>query len=238
MPGPELKAGARKLMADNAPKLFVISAILVLVETVMSELQFRLPGTSDAYTLFLDKLLAGEQPSLELFYTGLRPVGVALAALLWLISPVIEAGYMSYCLKVTRGAKGGYKDILDGFLFFGKIILISILSWVFILLWSLLLIFPGVIAAYRYRQAYYILLDDPKKGALQCIMESKRLMAGNKLDMFLLDLSFLGWVLLDYAVILIIPLPFSVPLVSVFLTPYMGLTRAGYYNTLINKLVV
>lgn len=238
MPGFALKAGARKLMSENAPKLFIISIILVIITTLMSELQFRLPGTSSAYTQFLGQIAAGEQISPRLLYSNLRPPGVALAALLWLMQPVIEIGYKSYCLKTLRGSKGGYKDILDGFLYFGKVIIISIASLFLILLWSLLLLFPGIIAAYRYRQAYYILLENPEKGALQCIRESKRLMEGKKLELFLLDLSFIGWFILDYAVAMFIPLPFSFPIVSVFLTPYLGLTRAAYYDGLINRLVV
>ena len=207
----------------------------------MSELQFRLPGTSTAIMQFLDRIAEGERLSLGLFYSNLRPPGVALAVLLWLMKPVVEVGYLGYCLKVTRGDKGAYKDILDGFLFFGKIILIFIMSMVLILMWSVLLIFPGVIAAYRYRQAYYVLLDDPEKSALQCIQESKRLMAGNKIELFLLDFSFLGWFILDMAVSYVMTLlsvPFPLPIVSVYLTPYIGLTRAAFYNQLVNRLIV
>ena len=238
MSGSELKAGARRLMVENAPKLFVICIIYLIISTVISELEFRLPGTSDAYSQFLQQISAGEQPSAGLLYSNLKPPGVALAVLLWLMRPVIEVGYMSYCLKTERKLGGNYKDILDGFLFFAKIIFLSITITVLTLLWSILLIIPGIVASYRYRQAFYILLDAPEKGVLQCIRESKSLMAGNKLDLFLLDLSFLGWMLLDYIVVAVIPAPFSFPIVSIYLAPYRGLTCAAYYDRLLNKLLV
>jgi len=238
MSGSELKADARKLMMENAPKIFIICIIYLIISTVISELEFRLPGTSDAYSQFLQQISAGEPLSTGLLCSDLKPPGVALAALLWLIRPVIEVGYMSYCLKMKRKLGGNYKDILDGFLFFAKIILISIITTVLTLLWSILLIFPGIIASYRYRQAFYILLDSPEKGVLQCIRESKTLMAGKKLDLFLLDLSFLGWMLLDYIVMLVIPAPFSFPIISIYLAPYRGLTCAAYYDQLLNRLVV
>lgn len=241
MRGYELKAGARKIMSENAPKLFVISIIIVIVTALISELRFRMPGISDAYMQFLQKVASGEMPGFALLFSNLRPAGVALSLLLWLLSPVIDVGYMSYCLKLTRGQTGGYRDILDGFLFFGKIIIIFLITRILVILWLLLLIIPGIIAAYRYRQAFYILLDAPEKGVLQCIRESKQLMAGNKLDLFLLDLSFLGWIFADYAVMLLfilVSLPFSLPIVSIFLTPYLGLTYAAYYDHLINRLVV
>ena len=238
MPGYQLKENSRRLMSENAPTLFVISIIVIIITTVISELIFRLPGTSDAFTQFNEQLASGERISIGLFYSNLRPVGVALAALLWLMQPVIDVGYKSYCLKLSRKSNGSYKDILDGFLYFGKIILITITTSVLILLWSLLLLFPGLVAYYRYSQAYYILLDAPEKSVIQCIRESKSLMDGKKLDLFLLDLSFLGWVILDYAVVLLLPIPFSLPIVSIFLTPYYGLTRASYYDRLITGLVV
>ena len=238
MQGSELKAGARTIMRENAPKIFIIALIFIVVITVMSELQFRLTGYADAYGKIVARLGAGERPGPELFFGDFRPVGVALALILSMMGSVVNMGFMSYCLNTTRGNPGDYKDLLDGFLFFGKTMLIAILSFIFVFLWSLLLIFPGVIASYRYRQAYYILLDSPDKSALQCIRESKLLMAGNKLDLFLLDLSFIGWHICDFLVSAIIPTPFALPIVSIWIMPYTGLTYAAYYDQLINTLVV
>ena len=222
---------------ENAPKLFFVSALFVAITTVLSELQFRLPGTSAAFERFLERVSEGEIPSLSMLYSGLRPYGLALAAVLMLMLPVLNAGYMSYCMKICRGQGAEYKDILDGFLYFGKILLIFIVTSVLAFLWSLLLIIPGIVARYRYRQAYYILLDDPSKGVFQCIRESKQLMAGRKLDLFLLDFSFLGWYIANFIVILLLPLPFLFPIVSVWQTPYMGLAQTRYYDTLISNLV-
>jgi len=204
----------------------------------MSELQFRLPGTSDAFTHFLERIAAGEIPAFQLLFSNFRPTGAALSILLALLLPALNAGFLSYCLKTVRETGSSYKDLLDGFQFFGKVLLIYIITTVFIFLWSMLFVFPGIAAYYRYRQAYYILLESPEKGALQCISESKRMMAGNKLDLFLLDLSFIGWYILDLAVVLLIPSPVALPIVSIWLTPYMGLTRAAYYVQLESRLVV
>jgi len=238
MPVSGLKANARRLMTENAPKLFYVSIVYIVISTIMSELEIRLPGTSSAYVLFLERLAAGEMPSPSVFYSNLRPSGVALTTVLMLLQLVIAAGYKRYCMKINRGQGGDYKDIFEGFQFFSKIILLSILSAILVFLWSLLFVFPGIMALYRYRQAYYILLDDPEKGALQCIRESGRLMAGKKLDLFLLDLSFFAWILLNYAVVTLLPLPFALPLIMIWLDPYRGLTLAAYYDSLINKLLV
>ena len=238
MPFPLLKSDARNLMRDNSPKIIFVSIIFIFLSEIMSELQFRLPGTSSAYEQYLQRLAAGELQNIGTIYSYLRPSGVPLAFLLWLLSSVLDVGFKSYCLKITRRQNGEYKDLFDGFLVVWKILLIRILTIVLVALWSLLFIIPGIVAFYRYRQAWYILLDDPQKSALQCISESKRLMQGRKLDLFLLDLSFIGWSFLNYLILLLLPLPFSLPIVMIWLAPYYGLTCAAYYNQLTNLLAV
>lgn len=235
MPGSELKTNARKIMHENAPAIFILSAIFVIVTTVMSELEFRLPGLTSAYDQLLERLSSAERPTLGMFFPSIRPVGAILSVVLLIVTPVVEIGYMNFCLKMERGSKCDYKDILDGFLFFGKTILLSIVIFIFTFLWSLLFIFPGIAAYYRYRQAYYILLDSPDKGIMTCIRESKQLMAGNKLDLFLVDFSFLGWSILNLIVMMIIPTSFSLPLVSIWIAPYHGLTCAAFYNKLVSR---
>jgi len=242
MQGFEMKANARKLIRENAPKLFFITIIYLVIVTVMGELELRLPGTDTLYDKVVDRIAAGEVPGMYMLYSGIRLPGALLALLLLVLSPVVDAGYMSYCLKTARVQGGDYRTLLDGFLFFGKVMLISIVTYILVFLWTLLFIFPGIVAAYRYRQAYYILLDAPEKGALQCIRESKQMMAGHKLELFLIDLSFLGWYILDMIIglilVFIVSLPISLPIVAVWLSPYMGLTRAIYYGQLVSRVGV
>ena len=95
----------------------------------------------------------------------------------------------------------------------------------FIWLWSLLFVIPGIIAAYRYSMALYILLDHPEFGIMDCLRESKAITAGHKMELFKLDLSFLGWGLLT-------ALPYVGFLISVFVTPYYAITHAFYYERL------
>jgi len=238
MPIFELKLSARQLIRENAPKIIYVSLIYVVIITIISSLQFHLPGTSNALAQFEARLSAGELPGLAMLYSNFRPSGVALAVVLWLMLPVIDTGYMGYCMKINRKQAGDFKDILDGFLYFVKILLIFIVTNFFIALWTLLFIFPGIVAVYKYRQAYYILLDAPEKGVMQCIRESKRLIAGCKLDLFLLDISFIGWLMADFAVNLIFGFPFPFPIVLIWLIPYQGLSRAAFYDRLVGNLLV
>jgi uncharacterized membrane protein len=89
-----------------------------------------------------------------------------------------------------------------------------------IILWSLLLVIPGIIAAYRYAMASYIMAQNPEIGALDAIERSKAMMNGNKLRLFCLQLSFIGWMLLS---------ALTLGIGYIFLRPYMQAAYAAFY---------
>jgi uncharacterized membrane protein len=226
-----LKSDARKLIKSNAPKILFISTIYLVIITLISELLFRLPVPTENYIRFFTFEITLEQLS-----DSVRTYGLLLAFLLALFSPVISIGYDNYCLKTVRHIETDYKDLLAGFGMFFKAITLSIVISFFIALWSLLFFFPGIVAFYKYRQAYYILLDDSSKSVMQCINESKHLMYGKKVDLFLIDVSFFGWYVLNILVLSFL-IPFF-PVVSIWLTPYYGITHAAYYVNILKEVTV
>ena len=66
----------------------------------------------------------------------------------------------------------------------------------FVFLWTLLFVFPGIVAAYRYAMVPYLMAEFPELRVMEAIRESKRLMKGNKWRLFCLHFSFIGWDLL------------------------------------------
>ena len=120
-----------------------------------------------------------------------------------LVTGAFTFGITVYFLDLVREKKADLGQVFSGFGFFFKTLLLYIVMSIFIVLWSLLLIVPGIIASFRYSQAFYILADDPSKDVMQCIKESKEMMKGNKAKYFCLQLSFIGWYLLFFAVYLI-----------------------------------
>ncbi len=123
-------------------------------------------------------------------------LGLFVSILTWLMSMVLGAGYALYCMAVRRGERAEYITLFDGFSTVGRIIGLNIVMGVFIALWSLLFVIPGIIAAYRYRFALYNLLENPDMGILEALDRSKEQTYGYKGQLFLLDLSYLGWGLL------------------------------------------
>ena len=90
----------------------------------------------------------------------------------------------------------GRLTLLDGFSFVGKVILLNIVIYLFTLLWSMLFVIPGLIAAYRYRFALYNLYENPGIGVMEALNMSKQQTLGYKGQLFMLDLSYIGWLLL------------------------------------------
>ena len=172
-----------------------------------------------------------------------------VSILINLMSEVIDAGYKCYCLGVHRREKMPYESLFDGFTFAGKVIALYIVEGIFIALWSMLFLIPGIIAVYRYSFAMWNLCQDPSIGVMEALDRSKRQTVGYKGQLFLLQLSFIGWYLLIAAVVGIYEaiainfLPDSFPavmlgslllavgcgLVEIYLQPYYTLSECGFY---------
>nr|WP_325211766.1 DUF975 family protein [uncultured Oscillibacter sp.] len=134
---------------------------------------------------------------------------VFITILVSLTGTVLAAGFSLYCMAVRRGERAEFLTLFDGFSFVGKLILLSIVLDLFIFLWSLLFLIPGIIAAYRYSFAFYNLYEDPGIGVMEALEMSKRQTLGYKSQLFVLDLSYIGWNLLAAAPALLLSFQMS-----------------------------
>ena len=112
-----------------------------------------------------------------------------------LFSSFCVYGYASIFLPMIRGDKDNveFTAFFKGFDRIGGLIALSLMTNLFVLLWSLLFIVPGIIKSYSYAMAPYIKYDHPEYGWKRCLDESRRMMKGHKWKLFCLKLSFLGW---------------------------------------------
>lgn len=104
---------------------------------------------------------------------------------------------------------------------FGGTFLIGLMTSLFTALWSLLFVIPGIVKAYSYSMAYYIKLDHPDYGWNACITASRQLMNGHKWEKFVLDLSFLGWIIVG---------SLCLGVGTLWVTPYMEAANAQFYE--------
>lgn len=140
---------------------------------------------------------------------------------LFVIGGALQLGYCLFNLNLVDGKPAQVSNLFSQFHRIGTGICMNFFLVLFEFLWSLLFIIPGIIAAYSYAMTPYILAEHPEYGALEAIRMSKEMMRGNKMRLFILHLSFIGWVLLSI-------LTCGLGLLAV--TPYMQAANAAFYR--------
>ena len=162
-------------------------------------------------TFVLYSLIAGSIQSIPI-------VGVITSLI---ISGPFEIGIAFFSLSISRNQDAKLEQIFQGFNNFGTALGAYLLMILFILLWTLLLIIPGIIAAISYSMTFYILADDNSIGAMDAMDKSKKMMDGYKWKSFCLGLRFFGWSLLC---ILTLGIGF------LWLMPYAQVSMAKFYD--------
>ena len=124
---------------------------------------------------------------------------------------------------VIKGQQPEAKDAFCGFDDFFSAFKVNLLTGIFTFLWSLLFVIPGIIKSISYSMAMYVLAENKGKNAMECINESKAMTEGHKMDLFLLGLSFMGWILLTIV---------TCGIAYIWVGPYMSTTFANAYRSL------
>jgi len=141
-----------------------------------------------------------------------------------LFSGALMIGMCSATLSLLRYGRADLEQLFDGFrLNLPNAIVASILYSLFIALWSMLFVIPGIIKTYSYAMTFSILHDNPNMSASDAITESRRMMDGHKFRLFCLQLSFFGWILLGI-------ITFGIAML--FVAPYMQTAQAAFYEDL------
>jgi uncharacterized membrane protein len=139
----------------------------------------------------------------------------------YIIGGPFALGWAGFILSVSRDQSAKLSQIFQGFNNFGTAFLAYFLSALFMVLWSLLLIVPGIIAGFSYSLTFYVLADDNSIRARDAIAKSKKMMYGYKWQAFRLVLRFLALSLLG---ILTLGIGF------IWLLPYMYVGWAKFYE--------
>ena len=155
------------------------------------------------------------------------PLGGSLAATIFLVNIIGEVGTRRFFIHNHRD-KGEVGHLFESFSSsYLNQVLVMLLKNLFVWLWSLLLIVPGIIKYYEYLMIPYILTDNPEISWDDAKEQSRTMMEGEKMNAFLLHLSFIGWFLLDIITIGILHI--------VFTGPYMAQAEAELYHVLLEK---
>jgi uncharacterized membrane protein len=162
-------------------------------------------------------LLSGINPELAVSIMQLFANLVELV-----VSGAFTVGFMGFFLGIAQEGEVRLELLFIGFRRFFKSFGVYFFYTLFVILWSLLLVIPGIIAAFRYAMAFFIIADDEECGPLEAIGRSKEMMKGNKWKFFCLHWRFFGWALLASF--------FTLGIGWLWLVPYMQTTFAKFYE--------
>ena len=193
----ELKSRGKQAFRANYWQSVAVSFVMAIfaggtasaasnrVQSTTSEVTVEGAGVSPEQAAFLAAVVLG-----VIFTVGI--VGSIVHALL---ANPIEVGGRRFFEKNANDPTTQFNTMFEGFQDYGRVLVTMLIRDVFILLWTLLLIIPGAMKAYSYRLVPYLVKDRPELSPMEVLAESEALMRGNRWQAFVMDLSFLGWLL-------------------------------------------
>ena len=216
----QVKEQAKQIMKRNYWKMFVVTLIASILTGEKTTIIERVQDFT-SNNLSYDSQPIFYSSNFELIFYSFISVASILGILYTIfIGNVIVVGKNGYFIKnhdenpklgeIFKGFKGNYLNVV-------KIMFLMDLKT---LLWLLLLIVPGVIKAYEYSMIPYLLAENPNISADEAFSLSKQMTTGQKMDLFVLDLSFLGWIILGLI---------CCGIGILFVLPYPEATRAEVY---------
>ena len=216
----QVKEQAKIIMKRNYWKMFVVTLLVGLLTGEKTTIIERVQNFASTNISYDTPPIFYSSNFQYIFYSFISIASILGILYTIFIGNVIVVGKSRYFIKnhdenpelseIFKGFKGNYLNVV-------KIMFLMNLK---ILLWLFLFIVPGIIKAYEYSMIPYLLAENPNLSASQAFSLSKQMTTGQKMDLFVLDLSFLGWIILGLI---------CCGIGILFLQPYPEATRAEVY---------
>lgn len=216
----EFKNTALSALRGNWAKAVLATLVYAVVICLLS-------GATSLYTLFADPI--------DVIATLYSPAywgttGTSFLLMIFIGLPLAVGFIYSFCaLYVYSDSRLVSNSWGYGFKVYWRAIGGTILMQIFVFLWSLLFVIPGIVKAYSYALTPYILVDDPQISVREAIRKSQKLMSGQKFNLFYLQLSFIGWFLLCCI---------TGGIGFLWMVPYYCTSQAVFYRNLRDNCVV
>ncbi|MGX8698576.1 MAG: DUF975 family protein [bacterium] len=196
----EIKTAGREAFKANYWRCVIAAfLLLLLIGGVASSSAGNAQNTmgEEEVSGILDTLSEEQLAALVAVLAGtvLTASVVGLALKIFLFNP-IKVGCYLFFVRNAKDHSATLGAIREGFGGYGRTLLTLFLSDLFVCLWSLLFLIPGLVKAYSYRLVPYLIKDQPELSAMEVLRRSEELMRGNRWKAFKLDLSFIGWYIL------------------------------------------
>lgn len=198
----EYRKAALELLKGNWSSVIVISLFMFILECIaQTSFAFFIPTEYNGITTLVANLL--------LFFPLVYVLKIHLLALSHEGKKIVFSEYLTNLKKK-----------------YSRAVPVMGLICLYVMLWTILLIIPGIIKGYSYAMASYISIDNEELSAEECVQRSIKMMEGHKMQLFLLDLSFFGWVLLSIL---------TLGIGLLWLAPYQETAHIKFYEDLKSK---
>ena len=221
----DFRAAARRALTGRWLLAVLTGLVAALLGGASGLMEFKVAASNGRVVgqVQLGLLTLNISPNLWGWLSSMVILALVVSLAWYVLGSVIQLGYARFNLDLTGGADARMESLFDYFRWFKTAFCARFLTGLFIFLWSLLLVIPGIVASYTYAMVPYILAEDPDLTASEAIAASKRLMEGNRWRLFCLEFSFIGWAFLC---------AFTLGIGNLFLTPYRAAAKAAFYRDL------
>lgn len=230
-------ADFRSIARDALKGNWLIAVLAGLVATILGalgdmgpEVKVNIDGTNAGVNIdFLGQTIysAGGGLDSDIGTLLVGSIGVIMIAALvigvlyFVLGSIIGIGYAKFNLNLLEHREGTIGDLFAYFSYWKTTVATRLLKTIYEVLWSLLLIIPGVMASFSYAMTDYILAENPELSASEAIRLSKQMMEGNRWRLFCLYVSFIGWQILA---------AFTLGIGNLWLNPYKQAAVAAFYR--------
>lgn len=194
------------------------------------ELDFNIEGSNvsfnfDILGMTIYSTSGGFESGIGGLFTG-GAISVILAAastaaLHLLLGSVLGVGYSRFTMELLDRNNAGFKQLFQYFPYWKNTFCTRLLKEIYVFLWTLLFIVPGIMVSYSYAMTDFILADHPEMTAGEALAASKEMMEGNRWRLFCLHISFWGWMLLSML---------TLGVGNLWLNPYKNVAIAEFYR--------
>lgn len=210
----EYRGIARENLAGNWKKSIGVTFVAALLGGVVT--------SGGSFNLNIDAEILAELPRIvQSIITAWASIASVLSVANLVIGGTVQLGYAQYLLNQHDKKDFSFDDLFSQFHRFKQGFLQSFLRNLYIILWSLLFIIPGIVKSFSYAMTPFIMADHPEMTAREAIEASKEMMDGHKGELFTLGLTFFGWSLLA---------SLTLGIGYLWLNPYMNAAYAAFYR--------
>jgi len=211
---------ARENLEDNWAKSVGIAFVAAIFGALLA-------GSNIGFEVDMDAEYIRRLPGIVLsILAAFASVASLISLAQFILGGTVQLGYTQILLKQYHKQEFDFEELFSQFHRFKQGFLQSFLRGLYVALWSLLLIIPGIVKSYAYAMTPFLMTDNPEMTAKEAIAASIELMEGHKGELFTLGLTFIGW---DFLAIL------SLGIGYLWLNPYKNAAYAAFYRDLITN---